>query len=228
MTQTQKIKTVIEKYFIVVSLFFLVCFFSVLTDNFFSAATLMTILNQLPALTVVAVGVTLVLIVGEIDLSVGSILGLSAAIIGTATISWGLPLWLSCLLALMLGGLCGLVNGTLTSYLSLPSFIVTLGMLEVARGLAYISTDSQTIYIGSSIQAIALPLSSTGISPALIISILIVVLAHFVLNRTVFGRYIVAIGSNHKAATISGIEIKPYRTLVLVISGLLYLSPLKD
>ena len=221
MTQTQKIKTVIEKYFIVVSLFFLICFFSVLADNFFSAATLMTILNQLPALTVVAVGVTLVLIVGEIDLSVGSILGLSAAIIGTATISWGLPLWLACLFALMLGGLCGLVNGTLTSYLSLPSFIVTLGMLEVARGLAYISTDSQTIYIGSSIQAIALPLSSTGISPALIISILIVVLAHFVLNRTVFGRYIVAIGSNHKAATISGIEIKPYRTLVLVISGLL-------
>jgi len=220
MTQTQKIKTVIEKYFIVVSLFFLVCFFSVLTDNFFSAATLMTILNQLPALTVVAVGVTLVLIVGEIDLSVGSILGLSAAIIGTATISWGLPLWLACLLALILGGLCGLVNGTLTSYLSLPSFIVTLGMLEIARGLAYISTDSQTIYIGSSIQAIALPLSSTGISPALIISILIVVLAHFVLNRTVFGRYIIAIGSNHKAATISGIEIKPYRTLVLVTSGL--------
>lgn len=221
MSLIQTAKSSLEKYFIIVSLFFLIVFFSALTDNFLSTATLTTILNQLPALTVVAVGMTLVLIVGEIDLSVGSILGVSAAFIGTATVMWGLPLWLACVLALFAGGLCGLVNGTLTSYLSLPSFIVTLGMLEVARGLAYMSTNSQTVYIGSSIQQIALPFAGTGVSPALAIAILIVIMAHFILNRTVFGRYVVAIGTNEKAATISGIETKPYKTLVLVISGFL-------
>lgn len=221
MSFIQILKSAIEKYFIVVSLLCLIAFFSVFTDNFLSTVTLTTILNQLPALTVVAVGMTLVLIVGEIDLSVGSILGVSAAIIGTATIFWGIPLWMACVLALAVGALCGLINGTLTSYLSLPSFIVTLGMLEVARGLAYMSTDSQTVYIGSSIQKIALPLGSSGISPALAVAIFIVVVAHFILNKTVFGRYIVAIGTNEKAAVISGIETRPYRTLVLVISGLL-------
>ena len=221
MKHIRLIQQSIENYFILASLLFLILFFSLLSDNFFSSATLTTILNQLPALTVVTVGMTLVLIVGEIDLSVGSILGVSAALIGAATIGWGMPLWLACCLSLCAGALCGLINGSLTSYLSLPSFIVTLGMLEVARGLAYLTTNSQTVYIGSSIQKIALPIGNSGVSPALIIALTLVILVHFILHRTIFGRYITAIGTNETAARISGIETRPYRTMVLVISGAL-------
>ena len=162
---------------------------------------------------------TFVLIVAGIDLSVGSVLGFSAAVVGAAAISWGVPLPLACLLGVGVGVICGSVNGVLVSYFSLPSFIVTLGMLEMARGLAYVTTDSQTVYIGAEIQRISLPLPGMGVSAALIFSLLLVVAAHFLLTRTVFGRYITAIGTNEKAARMSGIDTRPYLLLVLAASG---------
>lgn len=129
------IKRHVEENFIVASLALLILIFGFASDNFFSVITLTTILNQLPALTVVTVGMTLVLTVGSIDLSVGSVMGFSAAVVGVATVGWGLPLPIACVVGLVAGLMCGLTNGVLVSYLSLPSFIVTLGMLEMARGL---------------------------------------------------------------------------------------------
>jgi ribose transport system permease protein len=213
------IKRHAEENFILASLVLLILFFGIASDNFFSLITLTTILNQLPALTVVTVGMTFVLIVAGIDLSVGSVVGFSAAIVGVAAISWGIPLPLACLLGVGVGVICGSVNGVLVSYFSLPSFIVTLGMLEMARGLAYVTTDSQTVYIGAEIQRISLPLPGIGVSAALIFSLLLVVAAHFLLTRTVFGRYITAIGTNEKAARMSGIDTRPYLLIVLAVSG---------
>lgn len=210
-----------EENFIFASLILLILFFSVASDNFFSIITLTTVVNQLPALTVVTVGMTLVLIVAGIDLSVGSILGFSAAVVGVATAGWGLPLWFACFLGLAAGLLCGTVNGLLVARFSLPAFIVTLGMLEIARGLAYTVTNSQTVYIGAEIQVIALPLPGTGISAALVVALLVVAVAHFVMTRTVLGRYLIAIGTNEQAATMSGINPRPYRLLVLSVSGAL-------
>ena len=154
----------VEEHFIGVSLALLILFFGLASDNFFSVVTLTTILNQLPSLTVVTVGMTFVLIVGGIDLSVGSVLGFSATVVGVAAVSWGLPISLACLIGLGAGLACGSLNGVLVSYLSLPAFIVTLGMLEMARGLAYLTTNSQTVYIGASIQQISLPLPVIGVS----------------------------------------------------------------
>ena len=208
-----------EENFILASLILLIVFFGIASENFFSVITLTTILNQLPALTVVTVGMTFVLIVAGIDLSVGSVLGFSAAVVGVAAIGWGMPLPIACLLGVGAGIICGAVNGILVSYFSLPSFIVTLGMLEMARGLAYVTTDSQTVYIGAEIQSIALPLPGIGVSAALIFSLLLVVAAHFLLTRTVFGRYITAIGTNQKAARMSGIDTRPYLLGVLAVSG---------
>ena len=213
------IKRHAEENFILASLFLLILFFGFASDNFFSLITLTTILNQLPALTVVTVGMTFVLIVAGIDLSVGSILGFSAAVVGVAAVGWGLPLSVACFLGFAVGIICGSINGILVSYFSLPSFIVTLGMLEMARGLAYVTTDSQTIYIGPEIQKLALPLPGIGVSVALIFSLLLVVGSQFLLTRTVFGRYITAIGTNEKAARMSGIDTRPYRLLVLAVSG---------
>jgi ribose transport system permease protein len=215
------VKTHTKENFIIATLFLLIIFFSLVSEHFFSLATLFTILNQLPALTIVTVGMTLVLIVGGIDLSVGSVLGFSATVVGIAMISWGLPLPVAFVLGIVTGMLCGSVNGLLVAYLSLPSFIVTLGMLEIARGLAYITTNSQTVYIGASIQKLALPMSGSGVSLALIFALLTVIAGQFILTRTVLGRYIIAIGTNEQAARMSGIDTRPNKLLVMAGSGAL-------
>ena len=217
----QLIRRHAEENFILASLILLILFFGFSSDHFFSVITLTTILNQLPALTVVTVGMTLVLIVAGIDLSVGSVLGFCAAVVGVAAVAWGLPLWMACLMGLATGLICGAVNGLLTAYFSLPSFIVTLGMLEMARGLAYMTTGSQTAYIGSQIQSLALPLPGIGVSAALIFAVLLVITAQFVLTKTVLGRYLVAIGTNEQAARMSGIDPRPYRLTVFAVSGAL-------
>jgi ribose transport system permease protein len=210
-----------EENFIVLSLVLLILFFGFSSNNFFSAVTLATVLNQLPALTIVTVGMTLVLVIGGIDLSVGSVLGFAATVLGVAAVAWELPLPLACLLGITAGLACGSISGVLVAWFGLPSFIVTLGMLEMARGMAYLANDSQTVYIGSSIQKLALPLPGTGISVALVVALAIVAGGHFLLKRTVFGRHITAIGSNEQAATMAGIGIRPYRYAVLALSGAL-------
>jgi len=94
-------------------------------------------------------------------------------------------------------------------------------MLEMARGLAYMTTHSQTVYIGASIQDISLPLPVIGVSGALLVALSLVVVGQFALTRTVFGRHIVAIGTNEQAARMSGIDARPYRLYVLAVSGAL-------
>ena len=210
-----------EEFFIFIALLLLVAFFGFTADNFFSAGTLTAILTQLPALTVVTIGMTLVMITGGIDLSVGSVVALSSAVIGIAFAVFELPLLVSALLGIAAGGCAGLINGVLGAYFRLPIFIVTLGMLEAGRGMAYLVTNSQTVYIGPSIQSLALPISGIGVSVSFLISLTLVVLAQLALTRTVFGRYLIAIGTNETAAKISGIRTEPYLTWVLVISGLL-------
>ena len=210
-----------EENFIVLSLVLLILFFGLASNNFFSMVTLATVLNQLPALTIVTVGMTLVLVIGGIDLSVGSVLGFAATVVGVAAVAWGLPLPLACLLGIIAGLLCGSISGVLVAWFRLPSFIVTLGMLEMARGMAYLANESQTVYIGASIQKLALPLPGTGVSAALIVALATVAGGHFLLTRTIFGRHITAIGSNEQAATMAGIGIRPYRYAVLALSGAL-------
>ena len=216
-----RLRNLLDDYFIFLSLILLVIFFGFATDNFFSLSTLTALLNQLPALTLVTIGMTLVLISGGIDLSVGAVVALSAGVIGIAKNTYGLSLPLAAFCGITAGACAGLINGFLGSYMRLPIFIVTLGMLEAARGLAYLATDSQTIYMGAGIQKIAMPLMMGGVSIALVSAITLVVVGQFVLMRTLFGRYLIAIGTNETAARLSGINTKPYVLGVLVISGVL-------
>jgi len=221
MADSKALKHFFESYFIFLSLLLLVLFFSLATDNFFSMPTLNAILAKLPTLTVITIGMTLVLICGGIDLSVGSVVGLSSGVIGLASTVLGLPLGAAALLGIAAGTCAGLVNGLLGSYLRLPIFIVTLGMLEVARGLAEISTGSKTLFLGAEILQLSYPMAGIGLSPSFLVALALVVVAQFVLTRTVFGRRIIAIGTNEEAARISGIRTKPYILAVLVISGTL-------
>ncbi len=199
----------------------LILVFGMMSDNFFAASTIRLIANQIPSLTVVAVGMTLVLIVGGIDLSVGSLLALGSSVLGVLMVQHAWPLWLAAIACILSAAVCGLISGTITSFGKIPSFIVTLGMLEIARGLAKIVTDSQSIYIGSSVGWIGDPMGSLGISPAFVFALAMVGIGQFVLSQTVFGRYCVAIGTNEEAVRMSGVNSKPYVISVFVISGVM-------
>ena len=199
----------------------LVALFSALSENFFSSRTLMTVANQIPDLTVIAVGMTFVLIIAGIDLSVGSVMALSGAILGAAMVDWNWGLAAAVPLAVLAGLLCGLVNGAVSVGWAVPSFIVTLGMLEMARGGAYWVTDSQTKYIGAGVEAIGAPIAGLGLSPALLFAVAIVIAGQIVLSGTVLGRHMIAIGTNEAAVRLSGIDPGPVKVAVFAISGLL-------
>ena len=199
----------------------LVLLFGVLSDNFLNARTFITLANRIPALAVIATGMTLVLIIGGIDLSVGSVLGLCGAVLGSALVDFHLAFWAAILLSLGIGLVAGTLNGLVSVCLGIPSFIVTLGMLEIARGLAYLTTHSQTKYIGSAVESLARPLGGLAVSPAFFVAVLVIVAGQVVLSRTVFGRYLVAIGTNEPAVRLAGINPKPAKIAVFALLGLL-------
>ncbi|MBK1875566.1 ABC transporter permease [Pelagicoccus mobilis] len=199
----------------------LIILFSLLSDRFFSAATFSSLANQIPALTLVAAGMTLVIITAGIDLSVGSILGLAGSVFGISLLGWGLPLPLAVILALVAGSLAGWVNGWISVSWRVPSFIVTLGMLEIARGLSYLATDSQTMYLNGALGSLSRPIAGIGIPVTFIVAIIIVILLQFILSRTVFGRRLIAIGTNEQAVTLAGIRTQGPRVAVFAIAGFL-------
>ena len=199
----------------------IVVVFSMMSENFFQQSTMVSIANQIPDLTFIAVGMTLVLIVAGIDLSVGSVLALSSAVLGALMVDHGWSLWAAIPLCLLTGILCGLLNGNVSIGFGIPSFIVTLGMLEMARGATKVVTNSQTKYIGAAVEPIGEPLPGIMLSPAFLLAIAAVAVGQFLLVRTVFGRYCVAIGTNEEAVRMSGIRTAPYSIAVFAISGLL-------
>jgi ribose transport system permease protein len=198
----------------------LVVFFSVATDHFFSATTFRIIANQIPTAVILAVGMTWVLIIAGIDLSVGSVLALSSAVLGVLMVKLGCPLVVGVLAALATGALCGLANGFVTIAWRLPSFIVTLGMLEIARGATYLVTDSETQYIGSRVEVFA-EANVLGLSLPFVLAVAIVVAAQLVLTRTVFGRHMIALGTNEEAVRLSGIDPRRIKLIVFVACGAL-------
>lgn len=199
----------------------LLVLFGSLSDHFLTARTLSALANRIPTLTVLAVGMTFVLIIGGIDLSVGSVLGLCGSILGIAIVSWHWPFWSASLLALAIGVIAGFLNGAISVRLGIPSFIVTLGMLEIARGLSYLVTNSQTKYIGASVETLSQPLSRSGISLAFLIALAVVVAGQVALSRTLWGRLLVAIGTNESAVRLAGINPRPARVSVFALLGLL-------
>lgn len=198
----------------------LIGIFSAAADNFLTRQTFFMTVNQIPSAIVVAVGMTYVLIIAGIDLSVGSILALGGAALGVALVRWEWPLLPALGLCLAAGLACGLVNGFVSARWSLPSFIVTLGMLEMARGGAYLATNSQTMYIGASIERVG-DAHILGFSLPFLLALVVVAAGQLVLTRTVFGRHMLAIGANEEVVRLSGINPRPIKIAVFGLSGLL-------
>ncbi len=199
----------------------LILFFGLQSDYFWSSLTFTTLANQIPSLTVIAVGMTFVLIIAGIDLSVGSVMALSGAVLGLAIMDMHAPLWLACIFCFATGLLCGACNGLIVTRWSVPSFIVTLGMLEIARGGAYLVTGSQTKYIGAAVESVSAPLPGINLSPALFVAVAVVILGQLLLSRTIFGRRMIAVGTNEEAVHLSGINVARVKLAVFSIAGLL-------
>ena len=198
----------------------MVVLFSSLSEYFFSTETFVAIANEIPALLVMAVGMTFVLIIAGIDLSVGSVLALSAAATANAILLWHWSVLPAAVLGLLVGLLCGAITGGIAVMWRLPSFIVSLGMLEAVRGGAYVVTDSRTQYVGDAISGLAAPWVG-GVSSAFFIAVALVVVGQLVLTKTVFGRYVVGIGTNEEAMRLAGINPSPIRIAVFAATGLL-------
>jgi ribose transport system permease protein len=199
----------------------LMLLFGELSSGFLSASTLGSVANRIPALLLVATGMTLLMVTGGIDLSVGSLVGFCGTVVGVVMVDWGwtLPAAIGCSVAvgLALGGVSGLVSVKLR----LPSFIVTLGMLEVARGLAFLVAHSRTKYIGDAIEGLGTPIAGLVVSPAFLCALAAVALGQAVLSYTVLGRQLVAVGANIEAARISGIAVDRPRIVAHALLGAL-------
>lgn len=199
----------------------LIGLFALLSDRFLTGATFANLASQVPALTVIAAGMTLVIITAGIDLSVGSVLAMSGSVFGAALLDWQLPLPAAMFLALLSGTLAGFINGWISVKWRVPSFIVTLGMLEAARGLSYLATDSQTKYLGDGLSGLSRPLPVIGLPVSFLAAVTVVLGLQFLLSRTVFGRHLVAIGTNEEAVRTAGIRTAWPRITVFALTGFL-------
>ncbi|HHT06550.1 MAG TPA: ABC transporter permease [Hydrogenispora sp.] len=195
---------------------------SFLTPHFLTVPNLTTTAIGLAADGIIAVGMTVALVLGGFDLSVGSVMALSGVIAGSLYLG-GVNIWIAAGIALVVGMICGLINGYFIGRVGLNPFITTLGMMSIARGASYVLTKGS-------------PLSLAGISKGfkfigggqifgfpmmVLIYLLIVVIMDFVLRRSVVMRQVFYVGSNEKAAALSGINVSKVKTGVFFLTGTL-------
>ena len=190
------------------ALVMLCIFFSIFAPRFASLANISNIFTQISINTVIAVGMTFVILLGGIDLSVGSVLALCTVVAGMVITNPAFAPPVAILLAVVasvaVGMTTGLFNGFVTERWRIHSFIVTLGMLNIARGLALQISNSRTIFsFPAEFNAVGTQ-TILGIPVIFIMALVLVFVGRFVLNRTVYGRMIYAIGNNEEAVRLSG------------------------
>ena len=188
--------------------------------KFITAGNLAAIARQTAVITIMAMGMTMVMVSGGIDLSVGSIVGLAGVVGSMAMVNGGLPTAVGFLVCILIGAASGLVNGSAISVLKIPAFIVTLGAMGIYRGLALYLCDGNAV--------VGLPknagyLAETNLLGAIPLPLLMVVgialLVHFILSSTQLGRFCYAMGSNIEAARYAGIRVTRYQILYYTILG---------
>jgi ribose transport system permease protein len=176
---------------------------------------------------VLAIGVTLVIITGGIDLSVGTLMTFCSVIAGVVLTYWGLPLPLGILAAIAAGTLCGLASGTFVAKMKIPPFIATLGMMLMLKGLSLVISGTRPIYFndtpgftdisrGSLIEAV---IPGLPIPNGVLILFLVAIATSYILGRTILGRYTFALGSNEEAVRLSGVNTDAWKMAIYALAG---------
>lgn len=188
------------------------------TPNFLTSGNLLNVGIQAAVIAILAFGMTFVIVTAGIDLSVGSMAALGAMATAFMFTQGGVPGWLSLVIGLAVGALTGAASGVAVAYAKLPPFIATLAMLSIARGLTLVISDGKPISTPAAVNFLG---GSVGPIPVPIIMMTIAGIAcAFILNKTVLGRTMYAIGGNPEAARLSGLPVKKVLVTVYALSGL--------
>lgn len=214
---------------ILIGLILLCIFFSLTTDKFLSSRNVINMLLQVSTIGIVAIGAMFVILTGGIDLSSGSMAAFVGLLMAGFCVDSGLPVFVSILLGFLVGGGLGLFNGLSVSRLGLTPFIVTLAMQLMLRGLGNVYSMGTSIYgmpesfniLGSGILKLNFGLFTMNIPFPVILMVLLFVLGHLVLSKTVFGHQVYAVGGNREAAYLAGINVKRVETTVYVIAAIM-------
>ncbi|MCL4385851.1 MAG: ribose ABC transporter permease [Cyanobacteria bacterium] len=221
-----KISREIFQRLITLIILILMCIvFSIISHAFFSIQNIINILRQVTMVVVTACGFTLLLINGSLDLSVGGVLALSGCV-AAGLASQHVPLFLAFIIGILVGGTIGVINGILVVGFRISAVIATLGTMYVARGLAYIYTANVTggglgIVRGLPNNFNALTAYIWKIPVPIIFLAFTVILFIFIQSKTIFGKYVYAIGGNQEAARLSGINVSKIKFVLFVIVGIL-------
>ena len=216
-----------QKLLAFASLIVLVVGFSLASPNFLQMSNIIAILQATSVNGVLAIGVTLIIITGGIDLSIGTLMTFCAVMTGVVLTWGGMPLPMGVLAAVATGAACGLVSGALVAKARIPPFIATLGMMLILKGLSLIVTGTKPIYFnatpgftqiaqGSLIGAVipALPIPN-----GVLILFVVAGVTAWVLSRTLLGRYTFALGSNEEAVRLSGVNTDGWKMAIYALAG---------
>lgn len=219
----------LQKAVAFVVLIALLIFFSIFAPNFAAWNNMVNIMQATAVNGVLGVAVTFVIISGGIDLAVGTMMTLTAVMAGIILTNLGMPLPIGIIGALAFGAFMGSISGGIIAKLKIPPFIATLGMMQIARGLALVFSGAKPIYFNSTPNygLLSAESSITHLIPGLeipngvFIMFAVAIIASIVLNRSILGRYIFALGSNEEAARLSGVNVDFWKILTYAISGMI-------
>ena len=219
-------KIKLDQFIILGAAVVLFSFFSITAKNFFTMRNVLSLALQTCTTTIIGIGVTFTIITGGIDLSIGSAVALTGTLAVMAA-NAGMPIWLSMLVGLLSGVVCGAINGLMITKMKLPPFIATLGMLEVTRGVALTITNANAKPAPEAFGALGnnaifrMGPQFPGISYPFIIMIGVAIVCHLFLKKMRMGRYTYAVGSNEEAARLSGVKVNNVKLVAYIFSGLL-------
>lgn len=217
--------TIKQKVIIVVTLVALFGFFTILRPNFASYENIMNIVLSTCVNGILAIGITFVIITAGIDLSLGTMMTFTTVVSGIAFTIWGVPIWMAIAIGFGTGILCGTINGFAIAKMGLPPFIATLSMMMITKGLSLIISGIKPVYFSDApvYREIALgnAFGISGFYTAILIFVAIIIIAHVLLSKTIFGRYTFALGSNEESARLSGVKVEKWKIIVYGFCGLM-------
>jgi ribose transport system permease protein len=190
------------------------------TANFLDRGNLANLILQVSIVAIIAIGSTMVILTGGIDLSPGSMIALMTVVFASAVKLWGVPFPLAILLVLMIGVGLGLLNGVLTAYLRIPSFIVTLAGLSMFRGVAFMFNNGSPVFQVSPLLEPIFYGTLVGVPLPLFYLLALFSIAFWFLRWTAVGRSIYAVGGNPNAARLSGIDVRRIQLIAFTLAGL--------